>query len=528
MIRTHSFIALLVLSALAAPRVQAQSHFTNCSSGVGNVFNATVIVAAESAPNIDGTSLAAGSEIAVFSSDPAYPDLCVGVITWQGSSTFITVWGDDDLKPGRDGLIAGELLHYRVWDSATDTELTGTSVSVSYTLGNGLYGNDEVFVLSELNVYAVQSVPITIAEGWNLLGVPVEVADFDYLNVFPNAVPGTLFGFDGTYFQPDPSDLDRGSGYWLRFSQAETVTLEGIDGGLGPITLSQGWNLISGLSCSVPLSSIEDPGGVMIEGTLFGFSGTYYQANTLEPGYSYWVRASAAGQVTPNCSASKTLAREQTPSLKLDQFSALHISDASGAEQTLYFDAKLGASAKLFYSLPPVSPSGSFDARFEGGYSVTEAAEAILHVQASHYPITIYATNLPVEENYQYEIREIRGNDEGTTYALKEGQRIEVSNAGVLKLSRTAGIPTKFTVDQNYPNPFNPTTTIQYSLPEAAQVRLEVYDVLGKQVAVLVSEQQEAGHHEVVWDGSYAASGVYFYMVQAGDSKAVKKMLLVK
>ena len=59
-------------------------------------------------------------------------------------------------------------------------------------------------------------------------------------------------------------------------------------------------------------------------------------------------------------------------------------------------------------------------------------------------------------------------------------------------------------------------------------MRVKVYDVLGQQVAVLVSEQQEAGHHEVVWDGSYAASGVYFYMVQAGNIKAVKKMLLMK
>ena len=83
-------------------------------------------------------------------------------------------------------------------------------------------------------------------------------------------------------------------------------------------------------------------------------------------------------------------------------------------------------------------------------------------MQASSYPLTIYATKLPVEENAQYTIRAMQGTDEGTAYTLKEGQRIEISDVSVLKLSREADVPTHFFVDQNYPNPFNPTTTIRY------------------------------------------------------------------
>ena len=99
--RPPFLVFLLAISALLAPVTHAQTHFSACLDGTGNVFNATVIVPVESTPDVDGVSLATGSEIAVFSSDPAYPDLCVGVITWQDAHGFITVWGDDSMTSAR-------------------------------------------------------------------------------------------------------------------------------------------------------------------------------------------------------------------------------------------------------------------------------------------------------------------------------------------------------------------------------------------------------------------------------------------
>ncbi len=88
--------------------------------------------------------------------------------------------------------------------------------------------------------------------------------------------------------------------------------------------------------------------------------------------------------------------------------------------------------------------------------------------------------------------------------------------------------PTRFVLFQNYPNPFNPSTTIHYALPHALFVTLTVYNTLGQQLAQLVNEQQQAGHHEVVFRGDGLASGVYFYRLQAGDLVASKKLLLLK
>lgn len=85
-----------------------------------------------------------------------------------------------------------------------------------------------------------------------------------------------------------------------------------------------------------------------------------------------------------------------------------------------------------------------------------------------------------------------------------------------------------FRLSQNYPNPFNPSTTIRYELPIASDVRLEIFDVLGKKVATLVSERQAAGEQTVTFNTNALASGVYFYRLKAGSFIETKKMLLVK
>lgn len=90
------------------------------------------------------------------------------------------------------------------------------------------------------------------------------------------------------------------------------------------------------------------------------------------------------------------------------------------------------------------------------------------------------------------------------------------------------GVPDRFAILQNYPNPFNPSTVIKFQLPEASNVVIKVFDVLGKEVAILVNEELNSGYYSVSFDGSGLSSGVYYYTFKANNFHSSNKMLLLK
>ena len=152
-----------------------------------------------------------------------------------------------------------------------------------------------------------------------------------------------------------------------------------------------------------------------------------------------------------------------------------------------------GGTAPLTYSLSPALPAGlTFDAATRTIAGTPRAAS---------------------ESVYTYTVRDANG-----------------ASASLSLQTR----PTVFSLADNFPNPFNPTTTIQYALPQAADVKLTVYNVVGQPVRTLVVEHQSAGRYVVEWDatddsGHSLSSGMYFYHMQVGgEFREVKKMLLLK
>ena len=89
-------------------------------------------------------------------------------------------------------------------------------------------------------------------------------------------------------------------------------------------------------------------------------------------------------------------------------------------------------------------------------------------------------------------------------------------------------IPKEFKLIQNYPNPFNPITKIRFDLPKNANVKLTIYDMLGREIETIVNEHLNAGSYEVTFDGTKYTSGVYYYRLNAGEFVETKKMILVK
>jgi hypothetical protein len=92
----------------------------------------------------------------------------------------------------------------------------------------------------------------------------------------------------------------------------------------------------------------------------------------------------------------------------------------------------------------------------------------------------------------------------------------------------TKEIPTGYVLEQNYPNPFNPTTTINFSTPKNGQVSLKVYNVLGQLVTTLVNGELSVGNHQVTFNATGLASGLYFYTINSNDFSSTKKMMLIK
>jgi hypothetical protein len=94
-------------------------------------------------------------------------------------------------------------------------------------------------------------------------------------------------------------------------------------------------------------------------------------------------------------------------------------------------------------------------------------------------------------------------------------------------------VPKTFELGQNYPNPFNPTTEIRFALPKSSNVKLVIYDLMGRIVSTLVDQNMSMGSHRATWNGrdqsgKVAASGVYFYHLQTDGFSATKKMVLMK
>jgi Secretion system C-terminal sorting domain len=123
--------------------------------------------------------------------------------------------------------------------------------------------------------------------------------------------------------------------------------------------------------------------------------------------------------------------------------------------------------------------------------------------------------------------------DAGNTGTISDSLLVTNQATGIKEQLHT-GIPGECSLDQNYPNPFNPTTIIRYGLSHRSHVTLAVFNTLGQQVAILQNGEQDAGFHEVRFDGSRLASGVYFYSIEANSTdgkqsfRETKKMLFLK
>ena len=135
---------------------------------------------------------------------------------------------------------------------------------------------------------------IDYLSGWNLVGLSLDVEDSSFTILFPESIEGTLYSFDDGYNLE--TSLTQGEGYWLRFNNVGNTTISGSPINELSISLNEGWNLIAGISNPINISDLEDPDGIIVPGTIYGFTtGGYSSTDIIEPGEGYWIRANSLG-----------------------------------------------------------------------------------------------------------------------------------------------------------------------------------------------------------------------------------------
>jgi len=375
--------------------------------------------------------------------------------------------------------------------------------------------------ITSLNIFykGINSI-VDINDEWNMVSVPLLAEDMSLSNLFPTAA-SLAYGFEGGYATEDT--LVGGKGYWLKFGGNEQILVYGLVLG-DTVSVQEGWNMFGAYEEDIPISQITTTPQGIIATYFFGFEAGYYIADTLKSGKGYWVRVTSDGTLNLN-SSSLMKDGEQLKFAEIDKsLGKISISDNGGKSITLFATEEKIESH--FYELPPMPPTGIFDARYSSGKLAEDiSSEQIIQISSDNYPITIRA------EGINLTIRD-RINGEFLNEELNDGEEIRIANNKITSIEVTGritgGLPVSYELYQNYPNPFNPSTTIKFAVPKESNVNLSIYNVLGELITTLVKEQLKAGYYEYDFNASSLASGVYLFRIKAGDFIQIKKMVLIK
>jgi hypothetical protein len=375
---------------------------------------------------------------------------------------------------------------------------------------------------------------VSVNNNWNLVSAPGFHPDSQHVDTWwPGRDPtASVYKYENGY--QIVYNGHAGFGYWMKnsgnqiYNTGDEWPARGISlAPHTPIVVNTGWNLIGGYESGFPTENIFSIPPDIISAPVYGYSGGYGEADTLIPGYGYWVKISSTGllMIDTSCTAtppqSLNKSQKQTELFKKD-WGKIIITDAAGQSYTLYSVTTQEDLSR--YELPPLPPAGVFDIRYSSG-KIAEDISASQSIEMSGvvYPVKIQVENMHAKftDGFSNEFNK----------ELIPGEELIIYDNQINKLivqSSHSSTPVKYSLDQNFPNPFNPVTTIKFSIANSGVVTLKVFDILGREVATLLNEEKPAGNYEVEFNASELASGIYFYKLQSGNYVETKKMILMK
>ncbi len=372
---------------------------------------------------------------------------------------------------------------------------------------------------------------------------------------------GTSENYMMKYDGSSTFNTNPGKGFWVTskedFTYTQTVpTVELSENNQASIPLHDGWNIISNpLHTDVAWSQVSSANDANLQ-PLWSFDGSWSQATDFVS-----ARTGKAFYFLNDQGLNELL-------IPYEETSAKKKTEVTQTEVQLItrIDGKQTSSSRLTFvdsEQPPadaIAPPSKFEGtslRFKADtkdhkssrtsslahiYRNKNKQEHRLKVTLSatpKEPVTISAEGWDNNPSIQMALLD---TDSGRKYDLSNKNEITIipdneKTSMLLVIGDTRYIneqqeellPQKISVNPNYPNPFNPSTTLRFSLPEQAEVHVQVYNILGQQVSTLINnETRQAGVHTITFDGSRRASGLYFAVFEIGDQRFVQKMTLIK
>ena len=459
------------------------------------------------AVDVIGTLSAESNQVDISSDMAYFGSMAPGEVSLNETDPFIIQFGNN---------IPGGIVEFNL------SLISNVEAEIEYT-------TDLSFTIYVDDGSGEIQLPVDHQDGWNLVGLPLEVENPNYLILFPDAIEGTLYSFQESY-EPE-IDLNHGEGYWLRFPEQGSNQLSGAQINSVTIQLNENWNLISGITFTTTVYSIVDPNGLIISGTFYGYNGGYESTETLEPGKGYWVRSIAQGSVTiVGDFAENSHNRSKLINTFSDRMKTAHSIRFNG--QTLYFGLNLPEAERLSYSLPPKPPAGAKDIRFSGNTKLCATDECVIEVMNNENLLTL---EFDIINGERWELIPVIAGEMKWSEAISlfgEEQitfNSEVEQWIMRKFAST--FPESFALHPAYPNPFNPITTIRFEIPFVqthSNASLRIYDITGRLVETLGDEILEPGNQTIQWNANTFSSGVYFVRLEAGTFSQSQKLILLK
>ncbi len=483
-------------------------------------------------PMLDDEPLMPGDIISCY--DPQGVLCGMGMVKENGSYGFLPIYRDDPYSTQDEGAEPGDVITIEI------------NFERVYALPPIIWSENGARI-EACDFTTQKCTEVSIGMGWSLISwnntYEADIEDF-VGDVIPPECVQVILSFDqgGLTYNPELPQystldhVDYYHGYWIRGLCETFAPIQICSGQIDPsevIPEYTGWNLVSYWpdDCLPIEDGFESIIDILLVALGYNNMGLTWQPdlngfNTLEelcPGFGYWTKVSEDAYLAypgfgimppPTGPFARSLENGIVPSRTWINLYGenLRVDDQA---------VEAGSEIRVFSQNGTLCGSAVYDGNllkfvpvygYDGANSVTQT-----------YP----------EENENLVIT-INGDQVYPEVKWTQlGDCIDISNLYTKPGGSNPAVPDKYSLDQNYPNPFNPNTVISFSIPEAGNVELAVYNMLGQKVATLVNEYYSAGRYQAEWNGdddngNRVSSGVYLYRLKAGDYVETKKMILTK